>query len=41
VIIVEWLKRIPEFELAPDFTPNIDTTHTEILSSLPLTWSTQ
>lgn len=39
VLVDEFVTRIPEFELASGFTPHIDTDHTEMLASLPLTWN--
>jgi hypothetical protein len=41
VIIEEWLRRIPEFELEEGFTPEIVVTLGAIkLASLPLRWGT-
>jgi hypothetical protein len=37
----ELLARIPEFKLAPGFTPKIDPRGAEALASLPLKWSAQ
>lgn len=38
-LIEEWLKRIPEFEPAPDYTPElVNTTGTLRLHTLPLIW---
>ncbi|MDT5118752.1 MAG: hypothetical protein QOE30_4491 [Mycobacterium sp.] len=40
VIVGEWLKQIPDFELAPDYTPEISfPSKTFALKELPLSWS--
>jgi cytochrome P450 len=39
VIVAEWLKQIPDFELPPDYTPDIEfPSKTFALKSLPLSW---
>ena len=38
VFLEEWLVRIPEFEIAPDARPQINTRVTTINQSLPLVW---
>ena len=39
VIVGEWLKQIPDFELAPDYTPEISfPSKTFALKALPLSW---
>jgi hypothetical protein len=40
VIVGEWLKQIPDFELPPDYTPEISfPSKTFALKELPLSWS--
>jgi cytochrome P450 len=40
LVIEEWLRRIPEFEMEPDFTPRIAwPANTHSLTSLPLRWT--
>jgi cytochrome P450 len=40
VIVGEWLKQIPDFELPPDYTPEISfPSKTFALKNLPLSWS--
>jgi len=40
VIVGEWLKQIPDFELPPDYTPEISfPSKTFALKKLPLSWS--
>ncbi|HEV7580389.1 MAG TPA: cytochrome P450, partial [Mycobacterium sp.] len=40
VIVGEWLKQIPDFELAPDYAPEISfPSKTFALKELPLSWS--
>jgi cytochrome P450 len=40
VIVGEWLKQIPDFELPPDYTPQISfPSKTFALKELPLSWS--
>lgn len=40
LVVNEWLKKIPEFELAPDYTPEIQfPSKSFALKSLPLRWS--
>lgn len=41
VFLDEWLKRLPEFELAPGFVPKIVSAGGDKLASLPLIWATQ
>jgi hypothetical protein len=41
VLVGEWLKRIPDFELAAGFGPRIVHKTADILVSLPLTWGAQ
>ncbi len=42
VLVGEWLKRIPDFALAPGYTPAVVYERVgDELSSLPLTWNTQ
>jgi hypothetical protein len=39
VIVAEWLKQIPDFELPPDYAPDIAfPSKTFALKSLPLRW---
>ena len=39
VIVAEWLKQIPDFELPPDYTPEIKfPSKTFALKTLPLSW---
>jgi len=38
VFLEEWLKKIPDFELAPGFTPRIVEAEVDRLASLPLRW---
>jgi cytochrome P450 len=40
VFVEEWLRRIPDFELAPGVTTKIVDRHAEKLATLPLRWST-
>lgn len=40
LVVSEWLKQVPEFDVEPGFTPRIDfPAQTFALSSLPLTWT--
>lgn len=40
IIVEEWLKRIPDFELPPDYVPEIKfPSHAFALESLPLSWA--
>jgi cytochrome P450 len=40
-LVAEWLKRIPEFEPTPDFTPEyVNTPGSSRLSAVPLRWDT-
>jgi hypothetical protein len=42
LLISEWLKQIPEFELASDFTPALKRgKRVDTLAGLPLIWDTQ
>lgn len=38
ILIEAWLKRIPEFELAPGFSPKVVDRGAETLAALPLIW---
>jgi hypothetical protein len=38
VFVGEWAEEIPDFELAPGFSPRIVQEQAEKLVSLPLTW---
>lgn len=40
ILIAEWLTRITDFELAPDFTPRVELRDTRVptLATLPLQW---
>jgi len=39
VIVKEWLEQIPDFELPPDYTPDINfPSKSFALRSLPLSW---
>ncbi len=38
MIVAEWLRRIPVFELAPGFVPDVIYRHVFTLASLPLRW---
>ncbi|EUA23192.1 putative cytochrome P450 [Mycobacterium xenopi 4042] len=39
LVVNEWLRRIPEFEVEPGFTPKIKyPANTFSLTSLPLCW---
>jgi cytochrome P450 len=39
IIVAEWLKQIPDFELPPDYTPDIKfPSKTFALKELPLRW---
>ena len=43
VIVTEWLRAVPDFELEPDFAPGFTFTHGGAVtpSSLPLRWRSQ
>lgn len=40
ILITEWLRRIPDFELAPDFAPQLRAARVPTLAELPLIWDT-
>jgi cytochrome P450 len=41
LVVNEWLKRIPDFEVKPGFTPHIEwPANTFALTGLPLQWKT-
>jgi hypothetical protein len=41
VFVGEWVKRIPDFELAAGFTPTLRRDGKQKLASPPLTWKPQ